>query len=113
MKRALLLTLALAGCLPTGIPQNRAGMPMTLPVIDGRASVVTRAPRDYSVSRTQTTHGFEFRVTRLGRDFDYSEGVMAKKAAEAWCQKFNRSFSASAMGRFSQPNAWVFDGDCA
>lgn len=113
MKRALALTLALAGCLPADIPQNRADGPLTLPLADGRGRVVHRDPFDYSVSRTQTAHGFEFRVTRMGRDFDYSEGLTAKKAAEAFCAQFNRGFSATAMGRFSQPNSWVFDGDCA
>jgi len=111
--RSLALLMALAGCLPVEIPQNPQKTAMTLPQVDGRASVITRSPHDYSVSRTQTAHGFEFRVTRLGRDFDYAEGGVAKKAAEVWCQQFNRSFSATAMGRFSQPNAWVFDGDCA
>lgn len=113
MKRALLLTLALSGCLPADIPQNRATAPLTLPLADARGKVVHRAPFDYSVSRTQTAHGFEFRVTRMGRDFDYSEGLTAKKAAEAFCAEFNRGFSATAMGRFSQPNSWVFNGDCA
>lgn len=113
MKRALPLLMVLAGCLPVEIPQNPPKVPLTLPLVDGRGSVVTRAPHDYRIARTQTAHGFEFRVTRLGRNFDYSEGLLAKKAAEAWCQQYNRSFSTTALGRFSLPNAWVFDGDCA
>lgn len=113
MKRALPFLMALAGCLPIEIPQTPSKAPLSLPLVDGRPSVVTRAPYDYQISRTATAHGFEFRVTRIGRDFDYSEGLTAKKAALAWCQQFNRDFGATAMARFSQPNAWVFDGDCA
>lgn len=112
MKRAPLLALCLAGCLPVEIPQNPPKHALTLPQADGRGQVVHRDPHDYMVSRMMTSHGFEMRVTRLGRDFDYSEGVVAKKVAETFCAGFNRQMGP-ALARFSQPNAWVFGGDCA
>ncbi len=113
MKAALALPLILAACMPQDVPVKPDHTPLTLPLADGRPAVVYREPRNYNVSRTQTSHGFEFRVTRLGRDFDYSEGLLARKVAETFCQGYNRAFSARAIAHFSQPNAWVFNGDCA
>ena len=113
MKRAPVLAVLLAGCLPADAPHTAPAVPMTLPLADGRADTVLVPPFTYVVSRQPKPHGFEMRVTRDGRDFDYSEGLLAKRAAEAWCAKYNRSLAPRARAHFSVPNAWVFDGDCA
>lgn len=110
----MLFPLVLGACLPADMPARPGPQgAMTLPPVDGQSRVFRRDPHDYSISRTQTSHGFELRVTRMARDFDYSEGLLAKKVAEDFCGSFNRGLSPRAMARFSQPNSWVFDGDCA
>lgn len=87
-------------------------VPMTMPPADGRAHPVKVGLQRFVLNR-RMKDSMELRVTRIeGRDLDYSEGVLAKKAAEAYCAGFNRWLDPAAMGRFSLPNAWVFGGDC-
>lgn len=90
--------------------------PLTMPLPDGRDEVVALAPSTYVVNRRAksiSTSGITIRITRKdGRDFDYSEGARAKAVAQAYCATYNRQLDPRAMGRFSLPNAWVFDGDC-
>ena len=108
--------LALGGCMDS----NTAGIapsttPLTMPPADGRDAVVKLDVADFVVNRQARGAPAQvgLRVTRLdGRDLDYSEGRVAKRAADAYCAGFNRSLDPAAMGRFSLPNAWVFDGDC-
>jgi hypothetical protein len=87
---------------------------MTMPPPDGRAQVVEVGPRRFVVNRRASpTQPIALRVTRVGgRDLTYSDGLIAKKAVEAYCASFNRPLDPSAMGRFSTPNSWVFGGDC-
>ncbi len=93
-------------------PTAPARAPMTLPPPDGRGQVVKVGLQNFVVSR-QTNDLIALRVTRIdGRDLDYSEGALAKTAAEAYCAGYNRGLDPAAMGRFSLPNAWVFGGDC-
>lgn len=105
------LALLLQACGPTAPP-----MPMTMPIADGRDQTVNLAPREYVVNRRergQYRPGVELRVTRVnGRDLDYSDGLRAKKAVQAYCDSFHRQMDPRATGRFSTPNAWVYDGDC-
>jgi hypothetical protein len=111
MKRFLPLILA-AACAPQAAPLRPDHSPLSLPPIDGQPVVVHRAPSDYALSRTQTSHGFEMRVTRLGRDFTQGEERIARGVAEIYCAAYNRK-PAPGVARFSQPNAWVLAGDCA
>ncbi|OZA01640.1 MAG: hypothetical protein B7Y02_17410 [Rhodobacterales bacterium 17-64-5] len=104
------LCLILAACVPNG----SADLPMTMPPPDGRGQTVKVSSRSFVVNR-RVSQGQPamLRVTRLnGRDLDYSDGLMAKKAAEAYCASYNRPLDPSAMGRFSAPNSWLFSGDC-
>ena len=90
--------------------------PLTMPMADGRDQTVRVGGFDYVVNRRErgeTRPGINLRVTRIGgRDLDYSDGLRAKKAVEAYCATFNRPLDPRAVGRFSTPNAWVFEGDC-
>jgi len=105
---ALALGLSACGGAPMG--------PLTMPPPDGRDEIVAYAPSTYVVNRQAkaiSTAGIVIRVTRKdARDFDYSEGARAKAVAETYCKAYNRKLDPRAMGRFSLPNAWVFDGDC-
>lgn len=88
---------------------------LTMPPADGRDAKVTVDSWTYVINRQArgTPPKVDLRVTRFdGRDLDYSDGRIAKRAAEAYCAGFNRSLDPSALGRFSVPNSWVFKGDC-
>lgn len=106
--RGAVICLMLQACgQTTSVPQ-----PLTMPPADGRAQIVKLSPKSFVVSRRANT-GVTLRVTRIdGRDLDYSDGLLAKRAAAAYCATFNRPLDPAAMGHFSQPNAWLFDGDC-
>lgn len=109
--RALFFVTLLAGC-GSAVVTPRSKMPLTLPPPDDRAQTVKVGVQSFVVSR-QAKDITALRVTRIdGRDLDYSEGAVAKKAAEAYCAEYNRGLDPAAMGRFSLPNAWVFGGDC-
>lgn len=96
-----------SACVQTADP-----VPMTLPLPDGRAQTVKVDSHSFVVNRREND-GIRLRVTRVdGRDLDYSDRALAKKAAEAYCASYNRGLDPAAMGRFSLPNAWVFGGDC-
>ena len=69
-------------------------------------------PQSFVVNRQQNG-ATSLRVTRLNRrDLDYSDGALAKAAAQAYCAQYNRPLDPAATGRFSLPNAWLFGGDC-
>ncbi len=104
---------AVAGLLLSACVETYAlPVPMTMPQPDGRAQTVRVSLQNFVVNR-QAKDAIVLRVTRLnGRDLDYSDGAVAKKAAEAYCASYNRRLDPAAMGRFSLPNAWVFGGDC-
>mgnify|MGYP000267001131 CR=1 FL=1 len=101
---------ALAGMLLSAcmdpVPQ---AVRLTLPPADGRSETVKAGPQRFDVNRQPQ----RLRVTRLdGRDLGYSEGAIAKRAAQAYCAAYGRDLDAAALGRFSAPNAWIFAGDC-
>ena len=53
------------------------------------------------------------RITRAtAPELDYSDGLTAKRVAEAYCAGFNRSLNPSAYGKFSTPASWVFEWGC-
>ena len=108
--RWLGLGLALSACA-TVPPQ-----PMTLPPADGRAESVLHAAYRYEVGRRdmEVARGGRFlRVTRArGPDLDYSDGLVARRVAEAYCGQYNRSLDPVAYGMFSAPASWIFEGDC-
>lgn len=93
--------------------------PLTMPPADGRSQTLTlhvaAFPDQYVLNRQTVASrtGIALRVTRLnGGDLDHSQGKAAKDAVEFYCAQFNRHLDPVAMGRFSVPNSWVFDGDC-
>ena len=95
--------------------ENAPPSAMTMPPADGRDQKITVQPWTYVINRQArgTPPDVSLRVTRVdGRDLDYSDGGLAKRAAEAYCAGFHRSLDPSSVGRFSVPNAWLFDGDC-
>ncbi len=104
--------LALASCVEP-LPL----LPLALPAADGRAEqVVIGDGFRYVVNRQtlqQAQGGVVMRITRASApELDYSDGLTAKKVAEAYCAGFNRSLNPSAYGRFSAPASWVFGWGC-
>lgn len=92
-------------------------VPLTLPAADGRAEeVVIGDGYRYIVNQQamgSALGGVYLRVTRASApELDYSEGLAAKKAAEAWCARYNRALNPAALGRFSIPASWLFEGGC-
>lgn len=108
---AVLASMLLSGCVePAMTPRPKA--PLTLPPPDGRAEAVDAEGSHFVVNR-MLRQAVSLRVTRVrGADLDYSEGRLAKAAAQAYCAVYNRQLDPGAMGRFSLPNSWIFDGDC-
>ena len=90
--------------------------PLTMPPPDGRDQTVVVLPKTFVVNRQARgaiRPGIYLRVTRLnGGDLGYAEGRLAKNAAIAYCATYNRELDPRAIGRFSAPNSWIFDGDC-
>ncbi|MGV8986703.1 MAG: hypothetical protein ACOH2H_10495 [Cypionkella sp.] len=105
------LGLMLQACAQPGPPT-----PLTMPPADGRAEAVSVSPAHFFVNRRERGEarpGVYLRVVRVnGRDMTYSDGLLAKKVVEAYCATYYRRIDPRALGRFSTPNAWVFDGDC-
>ena len=109
---SLAILLALASCAEL-LPLR----PLTLPAADGRAEqVVIGDGFRYVVNRQalqQAQGGVVMRITRASApELDYSDGLTAKKVAEAYCAGFKRSLDPSAYGRFSAPASWVFGWGC-
>lgn len=60
------------------------------------------------------TRGLAVAVRREGgAALDYSEGRIAKAAAEAACRSAGGRFDAAAIGRYSGAGTWTFNGACA
>lgn len=108
---ALVCVALLSAC---AMPSTEA---LTLPPADGRASeirlsdgyryVITTRDSDLSLG------GVWLRVTRASApELTYSDGLAAKRAAEAYCAQFNRLLNPDALGRFAVPASWLFEGGC-
>lgn len=110
----------LAGCAAVPPSFARApgtGQPLTLPAADGRAAdvgigdgfryIVNRQALDQALGKVF------LRVTRAGApEMTYSDGLLAKRVAEAYCAEFNRELNPVAYGKFSTPASWLFEGGC-
>ena len=108
---ALMFGLALTACSPP----NTA--PMTLPPADGRAArIIIGDGYRYLVNYqglAQARGKVFLRVTRATPpELDYSDGLVAKKVAQAYCAGFNRDLNPVAFGQFSAPASWMFEGGC-
>lgn len=108
----LVLLVALSACGAVAPPR-----PMTMPAADGRAADVSIGDGfRYVVNQQalgQSLEGVILRVTRASApELGYSDGVTAKKVAEAYCAGFNRGLNPVAYGKFSAPASWLFEGGC-
>jgi hypothetical protein len=108
----VLALFALASCAEPFPPR-----PLTLPAADGRAEQVVIGDGFRYVVNRQALSGAQggvvMRITRASApELDYSDGLTAKKVAEAYCAGFNRSLNPSAYGSFSTPASWVFGWGC-
>jgi len=121
--RVMLLGLTLlAGCVTP--PEFKAPPPpppppaLTLPLPDGRAEDVQIEGDNFHFLVTyqalEQARGKVFlRVVRASApEFTYSDGLLAKKVAEAFCAKYNRFLNPVAYGTFSNPGSWMFEGGC-
>jgi len=92
-------------------------VPFALPPADGRASAVSIGDGFDYVVNLQALERAEgdvlLRVTRaVAPELTYSDGMRAKAVAEAYCAGFNRRLNPVALGAFSTPASWVFEGGC-
>lgn len=111
MKRSLALLLPLVACTSPD-PSPRPMPPATGAPFDLQLGavhyIITRSPL------SSAPNGEVMRVYRTGTAaLDYSEGLAAKTAAEAYCAEWNRELNPAAMGMFEPTGAWVFPGGCA
>jgi hypothetical protein len=114
--------LALTGCsemlqAPSARPIAAPPMALPLPPADGRVEQISIGDgRTYLVlyrHMDQARGGVAIRVTRQGPpELTYSDGLAAKRVAVAFCDQFNRPLNPITGGKFSQPNAWMFEGGC-
>ncbi len=107
-----IVVLAVAGC-DTQIQKPA----LTLPPADGRVELVSIGDGyTYAVTYqalAQSREGVFLRVTRNSApDMHYSEGLAAKRAAEAYCAIYRRELNPVAYGIFSTPSSWLFEGGC-
>lgn len=107
-----MVLITLASCAEP-LPQR----PLAMPAADGRAAEILLGDGfRYIVNRRgleQAQGGVVMRITRASApELDYSDGLTAKKVAEAYCAGFNRGLNPSAYGKFSTPASWVFEWGC-
>lgn len=91
--------------------------PLTLPLPDGRAAEILFDDNFHYVVNYQALDQARLKVfLRVARatapDMTYSDGLLAKKVAEAYCAQYNRHLNPVAYGLFSTPSAWLFEGGC-
>lgn len=104
MSSGLSALLLLAGCALTEIPA---------------AKLVSQVPGDFQAFEVveqalgQALGGVTLRVTRLrGPALTYSDGMVAKLAAENYCAGRGKRLDPGAFGAFSLPASWLFEGGC-
>ena len=113
----LCLTLSACDSLPDSFKRPPPPPPkLTLPPADGRQAILYSDGFNYVINYQALAQAREkvfLRVARdNGPDLTYSDGLLAKQVAMAYCAGYNRPLNAAAYGTFSQPNAWVFEGGC-
>ena len=91
--------------------------PLTLPPADGRAAdIVIGDGYHYVVNYQGLEQSREKVFLRVARasapELTYSDGLLAKQIAGAYCARYNRPLSPVAYGLFSMPAAWLFEGGC-
>lgn len=114
------VVLTMAGCdeLPASFrAPPLPPVPLTQPAADGRAAqIIIGDGFRYIVNRqalAQAKGGVMIRITRAtAPELTYSDGLTAKKVAEAYCAGFNRVLNPSAYGQFSNPASWIFEWGC-
>lgn len=114
--------LTLSGCeVPPALkapPPPPPPPPLTLPLPDGRAANVQVEGDNYQYvvnyqALDQSQRNVFLRVARASApELTYSDGLLAKKVALAYCALYNRQLNPVAYGMFSTPGAWVFEGGC-
>lgn len=92
-------------------------LPLALPPADGRtAQIMIGDGYTYLVlyQRLDQARGKVYlRISRqTAPELDYSDGLVAKRVAQSYCGQYNRPLNPVAGGKFSQPNAWMFEGGC-
>jgi hypothetical protein len=104
-----LVMLALAACAPD--PR-----PLTMPAADGRAVEVYHEGYQFVVNRQTNAQALGQEVIRVTRasapELGYSDGLVARKVADAYCAGFNRVLNPGTYGKFSLPASWIFEGGC-
>ena len=116
----LVAMLGVAGCdnLPDSFRRPPPPPPpLTLPPADGRASQIIIGDGFKYVVNYQSgmaARGKVFlRITRASApELGYSDGLTAKRVAEAYCEGYNRPLNPVAFGQFSLPASWMFEGGC-
>ena len=113
----LCLTLSACDSLPDSFKRPPPLPPkLTLPPADGRQAILYSDGFNYVVNYQALAQSREkvfLRITRdSAPDLTYSDGLLAKQVALAYCAGYNRPLNAAAYGTFSQPNAWLFEGGC-
>lgn len=121
MRRGAVISLmgigALAAC---GAPSGGGGSvaaaskPLT---VDGMAFVADIGPGPAGERLTGAgavpTAGAAIVVRRADGMLADSEGLLAKRAAEAACDAAGGKFNPAALGRYAGAGVWSFNGSCA
>jgi hypothetical protein len=111
MRAAVLAFAALAACAE--VPPQ----PLPMPPADGQPIEMVLGAEKFQVNlspRTDAAGGVVLRVYRTnGKALDYSEGLTAKRVAEAFCASRNRALNPAAYGMFQATGAWVYEGGCS
>lgn len=98
----------LSGCA-SGLPPGSVGQMDGMKIALGETYRYDVVPQALS----QALGGETLRVTRIaGPGLTYSDGLAAKKAAEAYCAGQGKALHPGAFGAFSMPASWLFEGGC-
>lgn len=117
-KVALLLVLTACDDLPDEFKRPPPPPPpLTLPPADGRAAEIVPGDGFTYIVNYQALQQARLQVfLRVARasapELTYSDGLLAKQIAEAYCALYNRPLNPVAYGTFSNPAAWIFEGGC-
>ena len=87
--------------------------PLPLPAMGAKVPVQLDKAT-YTVIRSEGPAGHALKVFRADPPaFDFSQGLEAKRVAEAYCAGLNRALAPEALGMFEAAGSdWVFEGGC-